>query len=84
MNIYVGNLPFEVTDDILQDAFAEYGEIASAKVITHRESGRSRGFGFVEMPNANEAESAIQAMNGKDYQGRALTVNESQPKEPRL
>ena len=81
MNIYVGNLPFDITDEVLQSAFSEYGEISTARVITDRFSGRSRGFGFVEMPKNEEAEAAIQSMNGKDYQGRALTVNEARPRE---
>ncbi len=83
MNIYVGNLTFETTDDSLQVAFTEFGEVTSARVITDRESGRSRGFGFVEMPQNAEAEAAIQAMNGKDVGGRNLTVNEARPKEDR-
>ena len=83
MNIYVGNLPFEVTEDALQVAFREYGEVATARVITDRETGRPRGFGFVEMPNKSEAEVAIQSLNGKDFQGRALTVNEARPREDR-
>ena len=81
MNIYVGNLPFEVTEDALQVAFTEYGNVLSARVITDRMTGRSRGFGFVEMPDNAEAETAIQALNGKDFQGRALTVNEARPRE---
>ena len=83
MNIYVGNLSFEVTETSLQDAFAEFGEVASARVITDRMTGRSRGFGFVEMTNNTEAEAAIQGLNGKDFQGRALTVNEARPREDR-
>ena len=83
MNIYVGNLTFETTDESLQVAFTEFGEVTSARVITDRESGRSRGFGFVEMPQNAEAEAAIQGMNGKDVGGRNLTVNEARPKEDR-
>ena len=83
MNIYVGNLPFEATDESLQTAFTEFGEITTARVITDRFSGRSRGFGFVEMPDNAEAEAAIAAMNGKDMGGRALTVNEARPREDR-
>ena len=83
MNIYVGNLPFEANEDTLRTAFAEYGEVESARVITDRFSGRSRGFGFVEMPKNDEAETAITAMSGKDFQGRALTVNEARPREDR-
>ncbi len=81
MNIYVGNLAYEVTDEDLEAAFAEYGQIESARVIKDRYSGRSRGFGFVEMSSNSEAETAIQAMNGKDLKGRALTVNEARPRE---
>ena len=83
MNIYVGNLPFEATDESLQTAFTEFGEVTTARVITDRFSGRSRGFGFVEMPDNAEAEAAIAAMNGKDMGGRALTVNEARPREDR-
>ncbi len=83
MNIYVGNLPFETTDDYLQVAFTEYGEVTSARVITDRTTGRSRGFGFVEMSNNDEAETAIKGMNGKDFNGRPLTVNEARPRENR-
>ena len=83
MNIYVGNLTFETTDESLEVAFTEFGEVTSARVITDRESGRSRGFGFVEMPQNAEAEAAIQGMNGKDVGGRNLTVNEARPKEDR-
>ena len=81
MNIYVGNLTFEVTEDALHVAFTAHGEVASARVITDRMTGRSRGFGFVEMPNNDEAEAAIKAMNGQDFQGRTLTVNEARPRE---
>ena len=83
MNIYVGNLPFEVTDESLGTTFKEHGEVSSANVIIDRYSGRSRGFGFVEMPNNDEAEAAIQALNGQDQNGRALTVNEARPREDR-
>ena len=83
MNIYVGNLPFETTEDSLQVAFTEYGSVDNARVITDRMTGRSRGFGFVEMPNNDEAEAAIKALNGKDFNGRALTVNEARPREDR-
>ncbi len=83
MNIYVGNLAYEVTSDELQAAFAAYGKVDTARVATDRETGRSRGFGFVEMSNNAEAEAAIKAMNGKDLKGRALTVNEARPREDR-
>ena len=81
MNIYVGNLPFEVTDEELEAAFTPYGEVTSARVIMDRFSGRSRGFGFVEMTTNSEAEAAIQGLNGKDLNGRVLTVNEARPRE---
>ena len=83
MNIYVGNLPFEATDDTLEEYFTPYGEVSSARVIQDRYSGRSRGFGFVEMPSQSEAEAAIQALNEKEFQGRPLTVNEARPREDR-
>jgi cold-inducible RNA-binding protein len=83
MNIYVGNLSYDTHDDDLRDAFAEYGEVESARVISDRESNRSRGFGFVEMPNKDEAEAAIAALNGTDLQGRNITVNEARPRENR-
>lgn len=81
MNIYVGNLPYHITDEELEAAFAEFGQVTSARVIIDRMSGRSRGFGFVEMANDAEAQAAIQALNGKDYKGRALTCNEARPRE---
>ena len=80
MNIYVGNLPYGITDDDLRDSFTPYGTVDSARVITDRDSGRSKGFGFVEMPSNAEAEAAIQALNGQDFQGRTLTVNEARPR----
>jgi len=83
MNIYVGNLSYEVTDEDLQEAFAAFGEISSARVIRDRDSGRSRGFGFVEMPTQAEAQAAIQGLNNKDLKGRALNVNEARPKAER-
>ena len=83
MNIYVGNLPFSMTEDELEGAFAAHGEVQSARIITDRYTGQSRGFGFVEMPDNNAAESAIQALNGRDMMGRPLTVNEARPREDR-
>ena len=77
--LYVGNLAWAVADDDLQGLFAEYGSVASAVVITDRESGRSRGFGFVEMEDG--ADQAIEALNGQDFKGRPLRVNEAQSKE---
>jgi|TARA_B100001971_G_C18190186_1_gene538121 RNA recognition motif-containing protein len=83
MNIYVGNLSFDETAESLETAFTAHGEVSSARVITDRYSGRSRGFGFVEMPNQSEAEAAMAALNGKELNGRTLTVNESKPRENR-
>ena len=81
MKIYVGNLPFETTDEDLAQEFSVFGEVVSANVVIDRVNGRSRGFGFVEMPTDSEAEAAIAALNGKEMMGRALTVNESRPRE---
>lgn len=83
MDIYVGNLSYSTTDEDLMALFAQHGTVASARVAMDRETGRSRGFGFVTMPEANEAQAAIQATNGVDFQGRPLRVNESQPRAPR-
>jgi len=83
MNIYVSNLSFNVQDEDLKDFFAPYGEVTSAKVITDRESGKSRGFGFVEMSTPEEAKAAITALNGSQMDGRSLTVNEAKPQEKR-
>ncbi len=82
-NIYVGNLTWECTADDLLALFQEHGSVARAQVITDRETGRSRGFGFVEMENDAEAQKAIEALNGADYKGRPLTVNEARPREER-
>ncbi len=80
-NIYVGNLVWECTADDLLALFQEHGNVARAQVITDRETGRSRGFGFVEMDDDAEAQKAIDALNGAEFQGRALTVNEARPRE---
>ena len=80
MNIYVGNLSFSVTEDDLRQAFQAHGTVEKAAVITDKLSGQSRGFGFVEMPNREEALKAIGAVNGVDLKGRALKVNEAKPK----
>ena len=80
MDIYCGNLAYATTDDGLKAAFAAYGEVTSARVVTDRMTGRSKGFGFVEMPDAEQAAAAIAALNGKDLDGRPIRVNESQPK----
>ena len=80
-NIYVGNLPWSFKDDSLKELFEEHGEVTSAKVIVDRMSGRSRGFGFVEMASADEAASAIEALNGQETEGRELKVNEAKPRD---
>ncbi len=80
-NLYVGNLPFGTTADDLRAAFAEFGTVTSAQVVSDRETGRSRGFGFVEMSDG--AERAVAEMNGTPFQGRTLTVNEARPREER-
>lgn len=83
INIYVGNLPFTTTDTELEDLFSKFGQINRAAVITDRETGRSRGFGFVEMENEEEGKKAIEEMNESDFSGRQLTVNEARPRAPR-
>lgn len=80
MNIYVGNLSYDVTDSELQNTFAPYGKVISAKVISDSMNGRSRGFGFVEMESRDDAMNAINELNGKEVNGRALVVNEARPK----
>ena len=81
--LYVGNLTYGVTDSQLQQIFSAHGTVQSAQVIMDRETGRSKGFGFVEMGSDAEAQAAIQALNGKEVDGRALTVNEAKPREDR-
>ena len=81
--LYVGNLTYDVTDSALAQLFAEHGTVQSAQVIMDRDTGRSKGFGFVEMGSDQEAKAAIAAMNGKEVDGRALTVNEAKPREDR-
>ena len=83
MNIYVGNLSWSVNDDELRNLFSEFGEISTANVIMDKFSGRSKGFGFVEMPNDGDAESAIDALNEKEVDGRNLRVNQAKPREDR-
>jgi RNA recognition motif-containing protein len=83
MDIYVGNLAYATTDDSLRAAFEAYGEVTSARVVTDRISHRSKGFGFVEMPNDEQARQAIEAMNGQDVDGRKVVVNEARPREER-
>jgi RNA recognition motif-containing protein len=81
--LYVGGLPYSVTDDRLQEIFSPHGTVDSARVITDRMTGRSRGFGFVEMSSQSEAEEAIQKLNDTDLEGRKLAVNEAKPQQPR-
>ena len=81
--LYVGNLSFSTTSQELESLFGAHGTVQSAQVITDRETGRSKGFGFVEMGSDDEARAAISALNGQQHGGRALTVNEARPKEPR-
>jgi RNA recognition motif-containing protein len=80
MNIYVGNLPYNVSEGDLNSLFAQYGEVTSANVITDRMTGQSKGFGFVEMAQSSQAQDAIAQLNGKEFQGRSLTVNEARPR----
>ncbi len=81
--LYVGNLDYSVTDDQLGEHFAQAGKVVSATVITDKYSGRSKGFGFVEMGSEEEAKKAIEMFNGKDFGGRNIVVNEARPREPR-
>ena len=83
MNIYVGNISFQLEESGLETAFGEFGTVDSARIITDRATGRSKGFGFVEMPDQTEGEAAVQAMNGKELEGRELKVNEARPREER-
>ncbi|MFB3042516.1 MAG: RNA recognition motif domain-containing protein [Candidatus Poribacteria bacterium] len=83
MKIYVGNLSFDATEDGFRELFKGYGEVESADIVMDRDSGQPRGFGFVEMQNQNEAERAIQELNGKEFMGQELNVNEARPREDR-
>ncbi len=83
MKLYVGNLSFKTTDDSLRAAFEQFGEVSSAQIVMDRETGRSRGFGFVEFTDPAAGTAAIEGMNGKDLDGRDLTVNEARPREER-
>ncbi len=83
MNIFVGNLSFSVTDRELRQLFEAYGAVDKVSIITDRETGRARGFGFVEMPDSTAAKAAIAGLQGKEVSGRALNVNEAKPREPR-
>jgi RNA recognition motif-containing protein len=81
MNIYVGNLSFDTTEDQLRQAFEGYGEVTSVKIVDDQHSGRSRGFGFVEMSSDEEGQKAIDGLNGQDMDGRELNVNQAKPRE---
>jgi RNA recognition motif-containing protein len=83
MNIYVGNLSYDATDEQLQELFGQFGQVESASIVMDRATGRSRGFGFVEMPDAGEAQKAIDELNNKEINGRTLTVNQAKPRQPR-
>ena len=83
MNIFVGNLAFTTTEDDLRQRFEQYGVVDKVNVITDRDTGRAKGFGFVEMPDTAAAKAAIQRLQGKELSGRTLTVNEAKPREPR-
>lgn len=83
MNIYVGNLSYNTTNDSLQELFAAYGEVTSAKVVMDRETGRSRGFGFVEMSNDEEGQKSIDGLNGNDFEGKTISVTVARPKTER-
>ena len=83
MNMYVSNLSFHTTDEDLRNLFSDFGEVSSSKVITDRETGRSRGFGFVEMPEEADARKAMEELNGRDIEGRALSVTVARTKEQR-
>ena len=83
MNIYCGNIAYTTTEDDLRDLFAQYGEVSAVRVITDRDTGRSKGFGFVEMVDDGQAKEAIEALDGKDLMGRDVRINEARPREPR-
>lgn len=84
MNIYVGNLSYDVTDSMLKEAFGSFGEVSEANVISDRVTGRSKGFGFVEMPNNDEAQAAMGALDGSDLMGRTMKVNQAKPRTDRF
>lgn len=83
MNIFVGNMSFDVTETELENLFSEFGNVSSVKIIEDRESGRPRGFAFVEMPNQDEAENAIKSLNEKEIKGREINVTQARPRENR-
>ena len=80
MNVYVGNLSYDLSEEDLKTAFGEYGEVTSAKIVSDRYSGRSKGFGFIEMTSDDEAKAAIEGLSGKELAGRAIVVNEARPR----
>ena len=83
MKLYVGNLPYNISDDQLEAMFTKFGQPDSARVITDRDTGQSKGFGFLEMPESGEAEAAVNNLNGRDLMGRKINVNEARPRENR-
>ena len=83
MKIYVGNLPFDMSQSQVQDLFAEFGEVTDCQMIMDRDTGRPKGFGFIEMPDKNEALNAMKELDGKEFSGRNIKVNEAKPREPR-
>lgn len=83
MNLYVGNLSFDTDESTLRQFFSDYGPVSSVRIITDRETGRSRGFGFVELDDASAALKAVTELNGSELDGRTLTINEARPREPR-
>lgn len=83
MNIYIGNLPYSTTEDELRETFSQFGQVDRANIIKDKFSGRSKGFGFVEMPNDGEAQSAIDSLNDSDLNGRSIKVNQARPREER-
>lgn len=83
MNIYVGNLPYSINDEKLRSLFADYGSVSSVKIVMDQISGKSKGFGFVDMADDTEALAAIEALNGKEFEGRTIVVNKAKPRAPR-
>ncbi|MCG8607081.1 RNA-binding protein [bacterium] len=83
MNMYVGNLPYTVTEEDLKELFSEFGEVVSVNIITDRYSNQSKGFGFIDMPNNSEADKAIKALNGTEFQGRTIKVNQAEQRKKR-
>ena len=83
MNLYVGNLPYRITEDQLKETFEEFGRVSSCTIIKDKVTGQSKGFGFLEMPESSEAQAAIGSLNGRDLMGRKINVNEARPRESR-